>query len=1208
MKVLAVCSFRSRSTLILLLVSGIVLPFRTVGTPEKNYFSTTGIAGVADQSSVVNMRALATLAERRALAPAEAPPRKVAPLIPVPSMPVPKELASGQALAAQPSQATPSAPPAPSPVPVASFLALDDNNTAIPPDTHGAVGPNHLMVTLNSQVRIQDRTGAVISTVALDSFWSGFCLSHVFDPKVLYDPYGERWIFTAMADPRSADSSLLIGVSQTSDPTGDWNLYRIDADAGDTGWIDYPSVGFNKNWIVVQGNMDPISTNTLANNSQIYVFNKADLYANGAGLHTLFPRNDIGSTQVPATTYDENLATMYLVTTWSGDGILRMFTITGAVGSEVMTDGSFVSTSNPWAPDGGVDLAPQLGSSEGIHVNDHRMQNVVYRNGQLWCTHTIFLPAVTPTRSAIQWWQLSSDGTILQRGRMDDASGTNFYAFPSIAVNKDDDVLIGYSRFSATQYASGNYAFRMASDAANTLRDDTVLKAGEAPYYKTFSGTKNRWGDYSHTVVDPLNDADMWTIQQYAALPYDGEDRWSTWWGKIRPPSTASLPFSEDFESGNLDAYWTVTGTAAPHTMVTASYGPHGGAYHLTMDDAVAGSSFSRNELTLSIDLAGYEDVVLSFWARDFEDEEHGPPAIPFTDGADFDGVAISEDGMLWYEVQGLRSEISGTYTPFTVNLDAAIMGYGLSYNSTFQIRFNQYDNWTLPNDGIALDDITITGNPSTHGTHYVDINNTTPAFPYASWFTAATNIQDAVDAATSNDMVLVADGVYNITSGITVAKDIELWSVNGPEVTIVDGGNVTGCFWLGTNACLLSGFTIRNGRINPFGGTWNWSGGGIYCLDTVPVVSNCVIRENYSFLAGGGMSGGTAYNCTFSSNSIDTGVGSAMADGVAYNCTFSGNTRGGIVDGTAYNCVISSNSSPRNGGGMYGGTAYNCIFSGNSIIGSEGGGMYQGTAYNCIFSSNSASFGGGMSEGAAYNCTFSDNTADEDGGGIYESSATNCIVYHNQATGSGNDTYAVSASFSCASDLLHGLDGNITNAPVFEDRFNGNHQLTAASPCVNAGTNSAASLVLDLDGLPRIVDFVVDMGAYEYQEILDSDGDGMPDGYEVFYFGGKTNAVATADEDTDGQNNGEEYIAGMNPLDAASLFAVTGFETLPGSVHFVITWNSVPGRVYTTLWTTNLMDSFQLLETDIEYPRNSSTDTVHSAEDQCFYEVEVRL
>jgi hypothetical protein len=431
-----------------------------------------------------------------------------------------------------------------------NFPGLGDNNSSIPPDIGGAAGPNHLMVALNSQVRIQDKAGATISTVLLDDFFSSLGGSpNMFDPKVLYDPFAQRWIITAPANSVSANSSLMIGVSATNDPTGIWTLYQFDVDPANLNWFDYPSIGFNKNWIVVTGNMFTISGPFTFQNEAVYVFDKAALYA-GATTPTLFSRpTSEGFTVCPAITLDNTQATEYLVSSFnSAAGTLRLYTITGTAAAPVYTATMlFPAAATGWAanPPAGNDFAPQSGDAHLIQNNDRRIQNAVFRGGALWCTHTIFLPAgASPTHSAIQWWQINPvTGTVQQNARIEDATAVNFFAFPTIAVNAYDDALIGYSSFSASQFASANYSFRLHTDALNTFQPTVQFKAGLAKYFKIFTGTLNRWGDYSSTCIDP-DDFSMWTIQEYAELPSGGADRWGTEWNKLMPP-VAEL-FSKD--------------------------------------------------------------------------------------------------------------------------------------------------------------------------------------------------------------------------------------------------------------------------------------------------------------------------------------------------------------------------------------------------------------------------------------------------------------------------------------------------------------------------------------------------------------------------------------------------------------------------------------------------------------------------------------
>jgi hypothetical protein len=81
------------------------------------------------------------------------------------------------------------------------------------------------------------------------------------------------------------------------------------------------------------------------------------------------------------------------------------------------------------------------------------------------------------------------------------------------------------------------------------MRDPFIYKTGEDYYHKTFSGTRNRWGDYSKAQVDPSNDLDLWTVQEYAKARVGTDDgntgsnssRWGTWWARLGLPAPLQL-------------------------------------------------------------------------------------------------------------------------------------------------------------------------------------------------------------------------------------------------------------------------------------------------------------------------------------------------------------------------------------------------------------------------------------------------------------------------------------------------------------------------------------------------------------------------------------------------------------------------------------------------------------------------------------------
>jgi alpha-tubulin suppressor-like RCC1 family protein len=334
------------------------------------------------------------------------------------------------------------------------------------------------------------------------------------------------------------------------------------------------------------------------------------------------------------------------------------------------------------------------------------------------------------------------------------------------------------------------------------------------------------------------------------------------------------------------------------------------------------------------------------------------------------------------------------------------------------------------------------------------------------------------------------------------------------------EGGGVGG----GAYSCTLNNCTLTSN------GSW-WNGGGAYSS----TLSNCTLTGNYTYEYGGGAYYGTLYNCTLTGNSA--GIGGGVAYASVNNCTLSGNSaypyHGGAYGGGAYsctlnNCTLTGNSAPEfgqrsygggayggtlnnctltgnwaydHGGGAYGGTLNNCTLTGNYTYGcgggadscslnnctltgnrareDTGGGAYYGTLYNCTLTGNSAWNGGGVAYASVNNCTLTGNSASSYGGGAYGGTLTNCIVFYNTAPTNANCSGST-FNYCCTTPLPLG-PGNISSDPMFVNVASNDYHLLPSSPCVNAGTNQDwMTNATDLDGNPRIICGVVDMGAYE--------------------------------------------------------------------------------------------------------------------------------
>ncbi|MES2775905.1 MAG: T9SS type A sorting domain-containing protein [Bacteroidota bacterium] len=486
-------------------------------------------------------------------------------------MPIP---AGAKIFKQDPAEEAPSTPNTPdqvdvSPTPNITFEGSVDQGQIIPPDGGGAVGPSHVVTALNDLFRFRSKTGVLLKTVDMNTFFDPTGARGFSDPHIRFDHFSNRWIACAITIDEGTNNFEAVAVSATADPTGTWRTYYFPSDPDRAVLFnDYPLMGFNQKWITVSGNMFNLDA-TSANNGNfeavvLFVLDKAAMYAgldvtigvNAARI--LATENGGGGLSgglagnvcpvIPLQNEAAN-APMYLVQNWSGSqSTIRLSTITGtlpnvswSVNDAVYYQGGTAWNHN-WTTGSTANSAPQLGDARGVAQNDARINNAFLVNGSIWAAHSIYLTAPVQ-HASVQWWQVNPTSGVVQRGRVDDPTGARNRSFPSIVVNRNEDVLVGYATFQSTIYPSASYVFRSASLARNQMDNEVVFKQGLGSYYKDFGGGRNRYGDYAVGALDPV-DGSLWTLNHYAAArtsTADDGSRWGTWWAQVIPPAVAAV-------------------------------------------------------------------------------------------------------------------------------------------------------------------------------------------------------------------------------------------------------------------------------------------------------------------------------------------------------------------------------------------------------------------------------------------------------------------------------------------------------------------------------------------------------------------------------------------------------------------------------------------------------------------------------------------
>lgn len=429
-----------------------------------------------------------------------------------------------------------------------------------PPDVNLAVGPNHIVQVVNTSIAFFNKnTGQKTFQQDLGRF--GFFSSvsptdFVFDPKCVYDQINNRFIVIILEqDQRTLQSKILLAVSDDNDPNGTWYRYRLEGRItveDNPLWIDYPGLGYNKDAIIVTGNMFPFNEGNVV--SGFFVIPKQPLLTGQAVTPTPFFDATTFTVQV-GNTMDRNLDRIFMMAAQDSSNI-RIFAAQNLTGTPE------IRFTNVQVPP--YSLAGDSAQSRGgarLDTLATRILNAKVRDNKIWGAHGVMISS-SDRRAKLRWyevdlrnWPTSGSPLLTQSGDVTPPAG-QYYYMPAIAVNRNQDVSMIFTRSSREISADLMIVSRRRTDALGTMSNLTQLASSPGVYPASF----NRWGDYFGCVVDPSDDLRFWGSGQVINAGFQWGTQIFSWnvggagdgGTPINPIDAQTLPDQGLFVSGEL--------------------------------------------------------------------------------------------------------------------------------------------------------------------------------------------------------------------------------------------------------------------------------------------------------------------------------------------------------------------------------------------------------------------------------------------------------------------------------------------------------------------------------------------------------------------------------------------------------------------------------------------------------------------------------
>jgi len=464
-----------------------------------------------------------------------------------------------------------------------------------PPDTNGAVGPNHYVQWVNTSFAVFNKSGGLVwGPFNGNTLWSGFgggCqANNDGDPIVQYDKIADRWIFMQFSVTAPYPYTVCMAVSTTPDPTGSY--YRYEFSGFGIEFPDYPKLAVWPDGYY--------ATYNLFNNGVIFTgprfcsYDRSKMLTGAVATQQCFtlgsqfggdlPSDIDGKTLPPAGSPD------YILEFGTNALNLWKFHVDWTTPANTTLTGP---TSIPVAAfsaacNGGGTCIPQGGTTQQLDsLADRVMYRLAYRNfgdhEALVVNHSV----TAGSSVGVRWYEIRSPGgtpTVFQQGTYAPDAGYRWMG--SIAMDRAGDIGLGYSISSSTTHPGIRYTGRLVTDALNTLQAEASIIDGAGSQ----TGGLSRWGDYSSITVDPVDDCTFWYTNEY--IPANGSFNWRT---RIASFKFASCGTPDYTVAASPASQSVVQGSSTSYTVTVTPSGGFTGAVSFSVSGLPAGAAATFN-------------------------------------------------------------------------------------------------------------------------------------------------------------------------------------------------------------------------------------------------------------------------------------------------------------------------------------------------------------------------------------------------------------------------------------------------------------------------------------------------------------------------------------------------------------------------------------------------------------------------------------